>query len=175
MAAALIMDELTDPETLRERDDAEFIDAPPEAHQGHFEVYEPIAGMAISGVTDADGRLLLLRQEDERIPVLPYGQVSLDGDWVTAAREAVAVTTGVAVTIDGVVRVRRAAYRSETGAETTGYDVVFSATPVGDLDLSDATGLSCRHEWSATWNAPDAIELPDDEDNDVVSDIRSFL
>ncbi|GAA0470030.1 hypothetical protein MUK72_04600 [Halococcus dombrowskii] len=42
------MDELTDPETLRERENVEFDELPPETHQNHFELYEPIAGMVIA-------------------------------------------------------------------------------------------------------------------------------
>ncbi len=168
------MDELTDPETLREREDVEFIDAPPEEHQSHFEVYKPIAGMAIAGVTDTDDRLLLLKHETTESIVLPYTQVENGDDWVAAAQKAVTDSNDIEVIIDGPVRVRRCTYRSETGEETTGYDVVFAATPDGDRDVSEAPGLSCQDDWTAAWCDTATLDLSDNEDDDVVSDIRLF-
>ena len=164
------MDGLTDPETLRDRDDVEFVEESAEAHQDHFELYEPIAGMAIVGVTDGRGRLLLLEREDAPIPVLPYGRTEPGDDWVTTAREAVADSTDVEVAIEGVRRVRRHTYRSESGAETTGYDVVFAATPV-----DDGTDPNGGHDWRASWREMGTLDLPDDPDNDVLNDIRLFV
>lgn len=166
-----IMDELTDPETLREREDVELDEMPPEEHQGHFELYEPIAGMAIAGVIDADGQLLLLEHEDAPYPTMPYGQVVSAGDWVATMREAVADSTGVAVTVDGVRRVRHHTYRSGTGEEATGYDVVFAASPEGDGDLAAESG----QDWIPAWYDTTMLDLPDEEDNDVLNDIRLFV
>ena len=163
------MDALTDPETLRQREDVAFVDAPPEDHQNHFEVYESIAGMAIAGVTDGDGRLLLLEHEQAALPALSYTRVDPGEDFVAAARDVVVAGTGIEARIDEPLRVRRCTYRSEHGAETTGYDVVFGASPVGDGD-PDA-----GHDWTAAWRDPESVDLPDDEDNDVSNDIRLFL
>ncbi|MFD1513771.1 hypothetical protein [Halomarina rubra] len=168
------MDALTDPETLRSRADVAFVEKPPEVHQDHYDLYDPIAGMAVAGVTDDDGRLLLLQLEDAPIPTMPYGKVSPGDDWVETVREAVHDATDVAVTVDGVRRVRSGTYRSEDGEETTGYDVVFAASPESDRDCSEATGLSCQREWSARWADPAGLDLPDAEGNDVVADIRLF-
>lgn len=169
------MNELTDPETLRECDDVEFIDAPPEEHQNHFEIYEPIAGMAIVGVTNADGRLLLLKHEQTESLVLPHTRVEHGDDWVATARKAVTDSTGISVTADAMCRVRHETYRSEAGEETTGYDVVFTATPEGDRDVSEVPGLSCQDDWTAAWRDTTTLDLSDDEDNDVVNDIRLFV
>ena len=173
--AVVTMNELTDPETLRECDSVEFVDTSPEEHQGHYELYEPIAGMAIVGVTGEDGRLLLLRREDGAIPVLPYGWTRPGDDWMATARAAVADSTDIEVAIGGVLRVRRHTYRSETGAETTGYDVVFAATPEGDRNVSEVPGLSCQEEWTAAWRDTAMLDLPDDENNDVLNDVRLFV
>lgn len=169
------MDELTDPETLREREDVEFIDAPPEEHQNHFEIYEPVAGTVITGVTDADGRLLLLKHEETESVVLSHTRVEHGDDWVAAARKAVTDSTNIDVDIDEPVRVRYCTYHSETGKETAGYDVVFAATPKGGQDVSEASGLSCQEEWTAAWRDTATLDLPDDEDNDVLNDIRLFV
>ncbi|EMA35838.1 hypothetical protein [Halococcus hamelinensis] len=65
------MDGLTEPETLRDRDDVEFVDAPPAEHEDHFERYESIAGVVVAGVTDDRGRLLVLEHDQHGIPLLP--------------------------------------------------------------------------------------------------------
>lgn len=165
------MDALTDPETLRQREDVAFVDAPPEDHQNHFEVYESIAGMAIAGVTDDDGRLLLLEHERVDLPALSYTQVDPGEDFVAAARAIVETGTGIEARIDDPLRVRRCTYRSEGGEETTGYDVVFAASPVGDDGIDPEAG----HDWRAAWRDPATVDLPDEEDNDVLNDIRLFL
>src|SRR5699024_9067271 len=161
------MNELTDPETLREREDAEFIDTPTEEHQNHFEVYGPIAGMAIAGVTDTEGQLLLLEREDAPHPIVPHGQVTHTDEWATIAREAVADSAGITVSVADVLRVRHNTYRSETGEETTGHDVVFAASPT-----THETDPETDHAWTAVWRDPATLDLPDDGDNDVLNDIR---
>ncbi|WP_256684872.1 hypothetical protein [Halococcus qingdaonensis] len=165
------MDELTDPGTLRERDDIEFCEMAPETHQSHFELYESIAGLAIVGVTDADGRLLLLEHEDAPYPTLPYGRVAPADRWVATTRATVADSTGVAVTVDDMRRVRHHTYRSEADEETTGYDVVVAASPEGDGDIPAEAG----QEWVPTWRDTATIDLPDEPDNDVLNDIRLFV
>ena len=165
------MDELTDPETLREHEDIEFSKMPPEEHQGHFELYESIAGMAIAGVTDVDGRLLLLEHEDAPYPTLPYGQVAPAEGWIASTQATVTDSTGVAVTVDDVRRVRHHTYRSGVGEETTGYDVVVAASPDGDGDIPAESG----QEWVPTWRDTATIDLPDEPDNDVLNDIRLFM
>jgi hypothetical protein len=165
------MDELTDPETLREREDVEFNEMPPEEHRSHFELYEPIAGMAIAGVTDVDGRLLLLEHEDAPHPTMPHGQVAPANDWVATTRAAVGDSTGVAVTVDGVRRVRHHTYRSGTGEETTGYDIVFAASSDGGSDISSKAG----QDWIPAWRDTATLDLPDEENNDVLNDIRLFV
>ena len=165
------MDELTDPETLRERDDVEFIDAPPEEHQNHFEGYEPIAGMAIVGVTNERNRLLVLEREDAPHPTMPYHEVALGDDWVATAQGAVESATDIEVAIDDVHRVRRNTYRSETGEKTTGYDVVFAASPSDDGETSSDS----ESDWVPAWHDTTTLDLPDDENIDVVNDIRLFI
>lgn len=169
------MNELTDPESLREREDVEFIDAPPEEHQSHFEMFKSVAGTAVAGVTDVDGRLLLVKHEATESLVLPFTRVEHGDDWFVVARKAVADSTDIDVTIGEPIRVRHCTYRSEAGEETTDYDVVFTATPEGDRDVSDVPGVSCQDDWSAAWHDPTTLDLSDNEDDDVVSDIRLFV
>jgi hypothetical protein len=165
------MDELTDPEALRQREGIEFRDTPPEEHHNHFELYESIAGMVIAGVTDADGRLLLMEHEDAPYPTMPYGKVTPADGWVATMRETVADSTGVTVTVNEARRVRHNTYRSETGEATTGYDIVFAASPDGDNDLSADAG----RDWIPVWRDTATLDLPDEGDNDVLNDIRLFI
>jgi hypothetical protein len=163
------MDELTDPETLRE--EVEFIDTPPEEHQHHFELYDSIAGTAVAGVTDENGRLLLMEHEQHETPILSFTRVEHGDDWITAARKIIETGTGVEATINEPLRVRHHTYRSETGEETTAYDVVFAATPVGDGEINPDAG----HDWTSAWRDTATLDLPDNEDDDVVNDIRLFV
>lgn len=164
------VDEFGDPGTLRERDGVEFVDASPVEHQDHFERYESIAGVVVTGVTDDRGRVLVLEHDQHEIPMLPYAEVGHDEEWVAAARGAVATWTGVEATIDEPVRVRHHTYRSGMGEETTGHDVVFAASP-------ETTGRDpdTDHEWTAAWRDGSTLDLPADPDNDVLNDIRLFV
>ena len=164
------MDALTDPETLRDRADVEYVDAPTETHQSHYETFESAAGTAVAGVTDDDGRLLLLRHDEVDLPAVCFTVVDSGDDYVAAARDIIETATGVEATLDDVLRVRRCTYRSEDGTETTAWDVVFAASPVGDRTIDPEAG----HDWTASWTDPETVELPDDEGNDVLDDLRLF-
>ncbi|MFC5971917.1 hypothetical protein ACFPYI_11295 [Halomarina salina] len=165
------MDALTDPETLRDRDDVEYVEKSPEVHQHHYDLFESAAGTTIAGLTDDAGRVCLLEHEAVDLPALCYTVVDPGDDYVAGARDIVETSTGVEATIDDVRRVRRCTYRSEDGEETTSHDVVFAASPVDSTDLDPEAG----HDWTAAWRDPATLDLPDEEDNDVLDDIRLFL
>ncbi|MWG34271.1 hypothetical protein GQS65_07170 [Halomarina oriensis] len=165
------MDELTDPESLRDRDDVEYVENPPEVHQHHHDAYDDIAGYVVVGVTDPEGRLLVLEHDDAPYPHLCFTEVDHDEEYVEAARGIVTTATGVDATGDDVLRVRRSTYRAEDGRETSGYDVVFTASPVETTEIDPEAG----HDWTASWRDPTTIDLPAGEDNDVVNDVRLFL
>ena len=165
-----------DPETLLDREGVEFIEKPSEEHEHHFEMYEPIQGVAIVGVTNDADEVLLLVDREAGHAVLPYAKVDPDEDWATVARRKTEELTGVAVSLDGTERVRRKQYRPEEGGddrETTGYDVVFSASPVGDEAATAAVGTCEDNHWEAAW--VDGIPADVDADGDVADDIRLFV
>lgn len=165
------MDALTDPATLRGDDDVEFVDTDPVENEDHFEVYDGVAGRAVVGVTDADGRLLVMEHPELPVPGLNTTVVEHGQDYVAAARDGVALGTGLDVAVDGVRRVRRQRPRHPDGRETEAYEVVFAATPTGDGEIDPDAG----HDWTAAWRDPAAVELPDEADNEVLSDLRLFL
>ena len=170
------LESLADPESLLDRGDVDSRDRPTVEHGHHFEMYEPIDGMAITGVTDDEGKVLLLVDREAGNAVLPYGRVEPGGDWAAVARRRTEELTGVAVSIDGPVRVRRNRYRPEDDdddRETTGYDVVFRASPVGDEAATAEVGTCEDNHWEAVWvtATPDGV----DADGDVLADIRLFV
>jgi len=161
------MDTLTDPATLRDRTDVEYVEADPETNEGHYEAYEDHAGTVVVGTVD-DGRLALLEHDevDDRRP--SFTRVEEGGDYVTAAERIVRDGTGLDVRIDEALRVRHHTYRTDDGAETTGYDVVFTATPTGDGEVDPDAG----HDWTPAW-----FELPIEVgvDGKAGSDLRLLV
>jgi hypothetical protein len=165
------MDELTDPESLRGREDVAYVENDPETNQDHYDSFESAAGTAVAGVTDDDGRLLLLEHERADYPAVCFTVVDGGADYVAEARDIVETATGVEATLDDVLRVRRSVYRSEGGEETTAHDVVFAASPVGDRTVDPDAG----HDWTAEWRDPETVDVPDEADNDVLADLELFL
>lgn len=185
------LESLADPESLLDRGDVDSRDRPTVEHGHHFEMYEPIDGMAIAGVTDDEGRVLLLVDREAGHAVLPYGRVGPGEDWAAVARRRTEELTGVAVSIDGPVRVRRNRYRPEEGdddRETTGYDVVFRASPV-DEEATAEVGTCEDNQWEAAWvsEIPAGVSASEanggssdesdgvDAEGDVLADIQLFI
>ena len=170
------LDSLADPGELIDREGVEFVENPTEAHGHHFDLYEPIQGMAIVGVTNDANETLLLVDREAGSAVLPYAKVEPGADWVETARHRTEELTGVGVSIDGATLVRRKHYRPEDGSdshETTGYDVVFRGSPVGDETATANVGTCEDNHWEAEWVSafPDGIDVR----GDVRDDIRLFV
>ena len=165
------MDAITDPASLRGRDDVEFLAPEPTESADHFDAYADAAGRAIVGVTDDDGRLLVMEHPELPVPGLNTTVVESGADFVATAREGVALGTGLDVAVEDVLRVRHQRPRHPDDRETEAYEVVFAATPTGDGEIDPDAG----HDWTATWRDPAAVDLPDEEDNEVLSDLRLFL
>jgi hypothetical protein len=162
---------LSDPTTLLDREDVDVRDRHETADDEQFADHESWAGMAVVGITDDDGRLLLLRHEDDDHAILPHRPVEPGDDYAAVAREAAAEAADLQVTLDSVERVRRVEFsHADDDARTTRrFDVLFRASLDGD-----GTPTSERDCWTATW----AREVPDNPDwdhEDVLSDIRAFL
>lgn len=138
---------------------------------GHCEA--TAAGRAIVGVTDDDGRLLLLVNRDEEHAVLPNETVDADEDWAAAGRRRVEEMAGIDVALDGVERVRRVEHvvEDEGAPPDTTHHVVFGASPASDATLD---GLCEDNDWEMGWH--DGLPVEDeDDDAGALDDIRLFL
>lgn len=124
-------DELTDPETLRNRDDVEYRERTVVQDEEHLELNEPIDGRIIVGLTDDDGRLLLSSPGCGDAWLLPYAPVQPNEDYAAVARRDLAERAGIDVVVAGVERVLRKEYRIEDDEvrRTTVHHVVVSASP----------------------------------------------
>lgn len=164
-----------DPEDLIDREDVRFREYPEVVdHQHHFDLYEPIDGMAVVGVTNDDGKVLLLVHDDEPLALLPHGPVEPGEDWAAAASRAVEEKTGVAVEIDGPELVKRKYFSPEgdDDRQTTAYQVFLHATPIADETAAGSSAKADQGDWTAGW----FDEVPVDADHEEVEDdIRLFV
>lgn len=173
-----------DPAALFERDDVttEVVDI--EADAEHFNRYQDWKGMAIAGITNDDGEILLVKNTDPDVChdwVLPHGVVrGADVDWADTAADWVDGLTGVSATIDDVVHVRRNnitldvddedAGEAET-RETTTYHVIFSGQPHDRESIEPDARYDCDDVWTAGWHDT----VPDSARETESADIARFV
>lgn len=162
---------LSDPTTLLDRADVPVRERRETVDDDAFEDHESWDGMAVVGVTDDDGRLLLLRREDGDHAILPHHPVEPGDDYAAVARQATEEAANLPVTVEGVEHVRRVDFRHAADEARTArrHDVLFRATPA-----SDAAPTSDRGCWTATWSR-EIPENPDWDHDDVLADIRALL
>lgn len=167
------MDSLTDPESVVEREDVDVREEASVEHQHHFELYEPIEGMAVVGITNDEGEVLLLVHTEGSGAVLPYAPVESGEDWLAVGRRRATELADVDVEIDGIERIRRKYFSPEGDdeRETTGYDVVLRASTAAD-ETPDRTDVDDDGQWDARW----VDEIPEDAAGGaVLDDIRLFV
>lgn len=161
---------LSDPESLRDREDVEFLETT-FVHDDRDHCAVDVDGRAVVGVTDDDGAVLAIVLDEENHAVLPNGKVESDDDWAAVGRDRVEHLTDLPVDLDGPVRVRRTEHVVEGDEEphTTSYQVVFAASPAAETDrVTDGC------DWHAEW----CDELPEvvaDVERPSVDDIRLFV
>lgn len=168
-----------DPAALFERDDVTTEVVEIEADVEHFERYQDWRGMAIAGITNEDGEVLLVKNTDPDVChdwVLPHGVVREDdAEWAETAADWVDGLTGVTVDIEGVVHVRRndISYGTEDGEtlETTTYHVVYSGRPHADEEIQEDVRYDCDDVWTADWHD----SVPDSARETESHDIARFV
>lgn len=163
---------LTDPESLRNRDDVPFTEETRAIGTDEFERRADWAGVAVIGVLD--DALLLVEVGDGHGWMLPNGPVEPGDDFAAVAARVAEATTGVAATATGVERVHRKTYRTDDGRETTGHHVVFRGRPTAGTDIGDDPGLPGQPVETVAWRT----EPPADADwdhEDFADDVRLFL
>lgn len=171
-----------DPAAFFERDDVTTDVVEIETDAEHFERYQDWEGMAIAGITNDDGDVLLVKNTDPEVChdwVLPHGAVQdEDADWAETAADWVDGLTGISVTIDDVVHVRRNDITldiddedGEKTRETTAYHVVFSGHPHDGEEIQDDVEYDCDDVWTAGWH--DAV--PESARETESGDIARFV
>jgi hypothetical protein len=131
-------------------------------------------GRSIVGVTDDDGRLLLVVDPDERNLVLPNATIQPGDDWAAAGRERVEAVAGIDVTLDGLVlfrRVEHATEGSETARTSTTHHVLFAASADSNAEFD---GRCEDNDWELGWYDEVPFEF-DDAGTGALEDIRLFL
>lgn len=145
------------PETVRDRDDVvtrehwRTVDAA--AYEAAHERAETIDGGVAVGVTDASGRLLLIRNDWADGWLLPGGGVEPGEDWERAAVREVREETGLAVTVDRPVCVGRGRLRDVESGATLPVEryVVFAATPTDGTTLAAVPGVDGEDIRDVAW------------------------
>lgn len=167
------MDSLRDPAALHSRANVAYREEDTENEPDAFEYFEGIDGLAVVGVTNDDGAVLLM--DSPHGWRLPYGPVGAEADWVAASERIGEELTGAATTITGVERVNHVARtHAEDGRTTTSFDVVLRAAPVAGTPVSADPGFGPWEDLNVQW----FDDVPEDayrEHGDVVDDIRLFL
>lgn len=117
------------------------------------------AGLAVVGVTDRGGALLLLVQPSADHAVLPHVTVEPADDWAAAAREHVEALTGLDVAVDAVRRVRRVEHvvAGEDGPRETTHHVVLAGAVAGAAPTT--TGLCEDNDWEVGWHRTPPVDL----------------
>lgn len=163
-----------DPATIAERPGIEYIERTIR-HDDTDHCEADVAGRVIVGVTDEDGRTLLLVDREQPGVFLPHATVDAGEDWTQAAARAVEELTGIATTIDGPVRVRRVEHMTDSTDErhNVSYHVVFGGRP-RDATIEPPNTEENRVEagWFAEYPVDRSVGT---EQEDSLDDVAAFL
>jgi|GEM_PF-903775 len=167
-----------DPAERFDRDDITTERVELEVDESSFEHLQSTRGLAIAGVTNDAGDVLLVKHTDPENThdwVLPHGPVEDGDDWADVAADWVDGLTGISVDIEDIVHVRqnKITHESENGEnrKTTTYHVVFSGRPEGETEIRKDVRYDCDDEWVADWHG----SIPDSVRDTEGQDIARFL
>lgn len=150
---------IVDHETLRGLSDVPFHEETERVDSETFDTIDGLDDMAVVGVTNADGDVLLMRVTEDCALKLPTPEVAPDEDFAEAARAWVESQAGLEITLDSIEGVWCHEARLE-GADRTATRafVVFGASPVADEDGTADTIAERTEAHAVDWFA----ELSDD-------------
>lgn len=164
------------PDSLRHRDDVPFVEAT-NVHDDADHCSVGIEGRAVVGVTNDDGEVLLMVNEEIPVAILPNETVEPGDDWTAAARRAVEGVTDLSVDLDGLELVRDVDHFVEEAHDdephATSSNVVFRASPADGAETENF-GDTDDCDWSAGW----FDEFPEDLTDVgglVEADVRLFV
>lgn len=160
------MQSLSDPEALVEDDAVSFREQTAVVDDDRFETIreraETKAGVAVVGITNDDGELLLVKTDWSDGWVLPGYSIEPGDDWVETAESAAERQTGLEIEIERVARVNRRFYKKEASDEqfSSGYAVVFMGTPTDDTQSLDSVTPTCEEIVDRDWfdKSPDNVD-----------------
>lgn len=156
------VESITDPESLRDRDDVPFYENTNVADEEMLDVLDDLDDVAVVGITNEDGAVLLRKLTEDcswKPPMIP---VASDEEYAATARRTVAENTGLTVELDALEGVWRYEDRLEDGERTaTRSFVVFSASPSPDEPDGTVDSIPEENDLAAgEW----VDELPADAD-----------
>lgn len=156
------VESITDPESLRGRTDIRFHEETDFVDKETFDMVDGLDNLAVVGVTNDDGDVLVMRITEDCAQKMPLSSVKPGEDYAEAARQWVAEQTRLTIMLDAVEAVWRYEFQLENEErKTTRNFVVFSASPVTDEMAVDDPADDILEESDAAavgW----FDELPDD-------------
>lgn len=170
------IDSLTDPETLRGRADVPFSQRTSE-HEGEDHCSIDVAGRVAVGVTDGNGRRLLLCNDELGIAILPHGTVEAGENWAAVARRGAEGQTGITIDLDEIVAVRAVDHVVDGADEPhcSTHRVVFAGSTDGDEIRDCKRSVDAGSDsWRAGWfdGLPESLTAPGGGPGD---DLELFL
>ncbi|WP_267639876.1 hypothetical protein [Haloarchaeobius amylolyticus] len=153
-------EQFSDLQSLADEVDADYRETPND-HESESHCEAEYAGRAIAGITDEQGRLLLMVHEPSGKPLMPNVKVEGDEAWLPPALAEIDHLVGLAVEFAGTERIRRVDHHIE------GSDEVFESTTHVVFRAVPAAGPEDRPEPSLN---PDAIENDDVDPGDFTVD-----
>ena len=168
-----LAESFSDPETLRDAESVTFTEET-RVHDDRDHCAVGIEGRSVIGVTNDEGAVLLAVHTDASVAMLPHGKVEPGDGWATVGRRTVEELTDVTVEIDGIDCVREITHlaEGEDDPHDVSYNVIFSASPVGDEKDADEPGTD--DVWNAGWFDDFPADLTD-EAGVAEDDIRLFF
>lgn len=139
---------LTDPETLRDRDDVPFHEQTDEVDAGTVDTVAELDDMAPVGVTDGDGQVLVARITDTCRWKIPSAAVADDVAFAAAAREWVHQNTGLALDLGDPEAVWQLRV-TDGDRSASRYFVVYGAAVDGspEIPTADAPDPAAETRW----------------------------
>lgn len=168
---------VTDPRAVAEREGLSIIQRThvhEDREQYHDHCESDVVGRSIAGITDEDGRLLLVVDPEQQYVVLPNATVARGEDWATVGREYVSELAGIDVTLGGIERVRRIEHVIESvgTVEHTVDHVIFGGSVASVKSPHDE--LCTNNPFELGWYE----QLPpidDTEPPESAADVKSFF
>lgn len=169
------MDVLHDPDTLRDRQDLEFLTETQSLPAGEFQAaQDQIQSHAVVGITNTEGEVLLM-DDGEHGWTLTAFPVESDDEWTAVARLGIERVTGRSLSLEEIVRVRAVEFVQEGPGgdrQFSMYTVVFRCSQVDGQPIAEEfQGTNDGDSWRLEWF--DAV--PASVEGGLADDIGLFV